>query len=70
MFTFDLVCPSVGGTLPTPQTSFLGGSHRGPAFKSISYFKYHLFWGEVGPWRGNGHIAAICCLMVADILFA
>lgn len=70
MFPFDLVCPSVYGTQPTPQPSCLGESNRGFAFKSISYFKYHLFWGDAGPQRGNGHIVAICCLMVADILFA
>lgn len=70
MLTFDMVCPSVCGPLPTPQPPGLGGSDRGPAFKSISCFMYHLFWGEAGHWRGNGHIVAICCLMVADILFA
>lgn len=70
MFILDLVCPCVCGTLPTPQPPCLGGKVRRSALKSISYFKYHLFWGKAGPQRGNSHIVAICCLMVADILFA
>lgn len=62
MFTFDTVARVLLCMAPCPLPSHRAwvGGERGPAFKSISYFKYHLFWGEVGPKREWPY----CCHML------
>lgn len=71
MFTFDTVARALLCVALCPLPSHrarVGG--RGVLHPKASPISSTISSGERLVPRGNGHIVAICCLMVADILFS